>query len=250
MKYYILLFIFLITACAASTPLPTATPIPTPTKRPIIFADPNFISQGEDSTIPIVTRNPSPEIRNLYINPGAVIFHEDKFHMFFNSFTAWPGLVKVGYMTSDDGYHWQMVQDEPVLTTDQIPFGDGNADVSSVLVMDDGTWVMYFHTVGSGEIGRATAASPIGPWVVDADPVLGPGPQGAWDQLGLEWPSVISVIKDACSFRMYYSAQTKDGYAISFATSTDGITWTKYNYNDPQQLMNNLQKVTLYLSIA
>jgi predicted GH43/DUF377 family glycosyl hydrolase len=229
MKYFILLFMCFITACAPSTALSTETPIATPTPRPIVFAEPSFIFQGEDPTIPIVTRNPSPEIRNLYINPGAVIFHEDKFHMFFNSFTAWPGLVKVGYMTSDDGYHWQMVQDEPVLTTDQIPFGDGKADVSSVVVLDDDTWVMYFHTVVGGEIGRATATSPLGPWAVDADPVLKPGPQGAWDQLGLGWPS---VVQDESEFRMYYGVQTKDGFAISFATSTDGINWLKYN--DPE----------------
>jgi predicted GH43/DUF377 family glycosyl hydrolase len=229
MKYSTLLLIFFMTACAASTPLPIPTPVPTPTPRPILFADPIFVFQGDDPAIPIVTHNPSPEIRNLYINPGAVMFHEGKFHMFFNSFTAWPGLVKVGYMTSDDAYHWQMVQDEPVLTTDQIPFGDGEADVSSVAVMEDDTWVLYFHTIDGGEIGRATAASALGPWAVDANPVLKPGPQGAWDQLGLGWPS---VIKEKDEFRMYYSARTKDGYAISFATSTDGIHWTKYN--DPE----------------
>jgi predicted GH43/DUF377 family glycosyl hydrolase len=229
MQYSVLLFVFFITACSASAPLPTPTPIPTPTPRPIVFADPNFIFQGEDPAIPIVSHDPSSEIKNLYINPGAVTFHEDKFHMFFNSFTAWPGLVKVGYMTSDDGYHWQMVQDEPVLTTDQIPFGDGEADVSSVVVMEDGVWVMYFHTISSGEIGRATAASPLGPWAVDPEPVLKPGRDGTWDQLGLEWPS---VVKNGDEIRMYYGVKTTDGHAISLATSTDGIHWTKYN--DPQ----------------
>lgn len=226
MKYLSFLIVFFLSACAGSTPLSTPTPVPRPTPRPIVFAEPNFIFQGEDPGIPIVTHNPSPEIKNLYINPGAVLFHEGKFHMFFNSFTAWPGLVKVGYMTSNDGYHWQMAQDAPVLTTDQIPFGDGEADVSSAIVMDDGTWVMYFHTVRGGEIGRATAASPLGPWAVDANPVLKPGPQGAWDQFELGWPS---VVKDGDEFRMYYGVKTKDGYAIGFATSTDGINWTKYN---------------------
>jgi len=145
--------------------------------------------------------------------------------MFFNSFTSWPGIIKVGYMTSEDGYHWQMMQDVSVFTTDQIPFGGGKADVSSVIVMQDGTWAMYFHTVGGGEIGRATAASPLGPWAVDADPVLKPSPE-AWDALGLGWPS---IVKDGSEYRMYYSAQTKEGYAIGFATSTAGIHWTKHN---------------------
>ena len=238
---YSLIFSFLISACAApTTPLPQTPSISIPASEPAItlpppptaalpvspFKMPNFIFQGEDPSIPIVTHNPSSEIENKYINPGAVLFHDGKFHMFFNSFTTWPGVVLVGYMTSDDGYLWQMGQDAPVFTTDQIPFGGGKADVSSAIVLDDGTWVLYFHTVTEGEIGRATSASPLGPWAVDVEPILVPGPEGAWDQRGLGWPS---VIKDGSEYHMYYGVQTKAGYAIGIATSDDGIQWTKYD---------------------
>ncbi|HKI55395.1 MAG TPA: hypothetical protein VJ987_14820 [Anaerolineales bacterium] len=224
MKYLILLISIFITACAASTPQPTPTPVPTATPRPVIFEIPSFIFQGDDPSIPIVTHNPSSRIENLYINPGAVIFHDGKFHMFFNSFTSWPGVVQVGYATSDNGYQWQMVQEEPVFTTDQIPFGDGKADVSSVIVLEDGTWALYFHTVGGGEIGRAIAESPLGPWTVDANPILKPNTK-AWDRYGLGWPS---VVQDGSEYRMYYGAQTREGYAIGLATSNDGVQWEKY----------------------
>ena len=235
MKYIVILLVTLIlAACSAkmSKPAPISTPQPLPTTPPtatpkaLQFEKPNFIFQGDDPTIPIITRNPSPEINNLYINPGAVLFHEGKFHMFFNSFTGWPGVITVGYATSEDGYHWQMVQDAPVFTTDQIPFGDGQADVSVVMVMDDGTWVMYFHTISKGQIGRATAASPLGSWLVDANPVLVPGPEGAWDQTWLGWPS---IAKDGDELYMYYGAKSVGNYAIGLATSTDGVHWTKYN---------------------
>jgi predicted GH43/DUF377 family glycosyl hydrolase len=230
MKYLSFLMLCWMTACAVSTPAPTVvsspTPVPTSTPRLVVFEEPKFTFQGEDPSVPIVTNHPSLEIRNLYINPGAVIFHDGQFHMFFNSFTAWPGLVKIGYMTSRDGHRWHMAQETPVLSTDQIPYGEGEADVSSVVVMDDGTWVLYFHTIGGGEIGRATAASPLGPWEVEPDPVLQPGSEEAWDRLGLGWPS---VVRDRNELRMYYGVKTSDGYAISFATSSDGINWTKYN---------------------
>lgn len=227
MKYLILLLPIIITACTeakTTSHSSTLTPVPTPTSRPILFEVPNFIFQGDDPSVPIVARDPSPEIKNLYINPGAILFHDGKFHMFFNSFTSWPGIIKVGYMASNDGYHWQTNQDAPVFTTNQIPFGGGKADVSSIVVMDDGVWAMYFHTVGGGEIGRATAASPLGPWAVDVDPVLKPTPE-AWDAIGLAWPS---IVKEGSEYRMYYGAQTKTGYAIGLATSVDGIHWMKY----------------------
>lgn len=235
MKYGVILLVTLIlAACSAKTlkpiqtfaPQPLPTTPPTATPKALQFENPNFIFQGDDPTVPIITHKPSPEINNLYINPGAVLFHDGKFHMFFNSFTGWPGVIKVGYATSTDGYRWQMVQDAPVFTTDQIPFGKGQADVSVVLVMDDDTWVIYFHTISEGQIGRATATSPLGPWLVDADPVLVPGPKGAWDQTWLGWPS---VVKDGDELRMYYGAKAGGNFAIGMATSTDGIHWMKYN---------------------
>jgi predicted GH43/DUF377 family glycosyl hydrolase len=63
---------------------------------------------------------------------------------------------------------------------------------------------------------------------VDANPLLKPT-TGAWDELGLGWPS---VVKDGSEYRMYYGAQSADGFAVGLATSTDGIQWTKYN--DPE----------------
>jgi dienelactone hydrolase len=191
----------------------------------------DFSFQGDDPRLPIVTHEPSPAISNLYINPGAVTFHDGRYHMFFNSFTAWPGVVEVGYMTSLDGAAWEMVQDEPIFTTDQVPYGKGYADISSVVVLADGSWVMYFHTVGEGQIGLATAASPLGPWRVDPEPVLLPGPEGAWDADGLGWPS---VVRDGVGFRMYYGAEESGHYAIGMATSPDGLQWTKYD--DPETI--------------
>ena len=235
MKYFIFLLVsFILAACSSKIlrPVPTSTPqsmpttLPTITPKALQFEKPNFIFQGDDPSVPIITRNPSPKINNLYINPGAVLFHEGKFHMFFNSFTGWPGVIAVGYAISEDGYHWQMVQDAPVFTTDQIPFDNGQADVSVVMVTDDDTWVMYFHTISEGQIGRATAASPLGPWLVDADPVLVPGPEGAWDHTWLGWPS---IVKDGDGLRMYYGAKSGGNFAIGMAISTDGAHWTKYN---------------------
>jgi len=236
-KYLFLLVSFVIVACNTSTPPPTETqpmnaPSASPTQIPTSVSETisllsDFVFQGEDPSIPIITNQPSPEIQNKYINPGAVIFHEGQFHMFFNSFTAWPGKILVGYAISDDGYNWEMAQPEPVFTTDQIPYDNGKGDVSSVLVTDDGTWVMYFHTNGGGkqQLGRATALSPLGPWIVDPEPILSPGSEGSWDEKNIFWPS---VIRDENGYRMYYGAQNSSLQgSIGMATSQDGFKWIK-----------------------
>ena len=212
------------TAASTATSEPTAEPTATP--APISFAQPDFVFQGADPSVPTLPREPSASFNNLYINPGGVLFHDGQFHMFFNSFTKWPGLVEIGYAVSPDGYAWQLAQSQPVITSAQIPFGENASDVSSVVVLDDGTWVMYFHTVRDGRIGLATAEDPTGPWTPTADPVLIGGPEGAWDEDGVYWPN---VVKTESGFYMYYTGESFSDKAIGLAQSADGVNWAKYD---------------------
>ena len=215
----------------------TSSPIPLPSETlelipasmtpevPKLFT----FQPGSDSTIPHTI---SPAMKNRYINPGAVIVQDNTFHMFFNSFTEWRSLMEIGYMTSSDGYTWTLVQEQPVLsfTKEQAAFGVGM--VSSVVVMEDGTWLLYFHTLMPSKpvVGRATASSPLGPWAVDTEPVLLPGSGDSWDSAGVYYPSVIKTDEGLV---MYYSAKdSRSTFRIGRATSTDGIRWEKYNSSD------------------
>jgi len=105
---------------------------------------------------------------------------------------------------------------------------------SSVIVEDDGTWVLYFYTWDSkeypsaGVIGRATSKNPTGPWVADEKPVLLPSPQAEdWDAKQVLAPH---VLRTDAGYVMYYSGVGTNGVQqIGMATSSDGITWTKYD---------------------
>ena len=101
------------------------------------------------------------------------------------------------------------------------------------MVEKDGTWVLYFYTLtgntfnGPGGIGRATAPAPTGPWTIDFNPVLSPGPTGAWDDVQVNAPDVLETDS---GYVMFYDARGKDTPSmIGRATSPDGIHWTKYN---------------------
>ena len=122
------------------------------------------------------------------MDPGAMVYQDGMFHMFYNGINGFPAPVGVGYATSPDGYHWTRQVSEPVLSANQLAGSQllgSNLFVTSALVEDDGTWVLYFYTLsgntfnGPGEIGRATASSPTGPWTIDPDPMLSPGPKGS-----------------------------------------------------------------------
>jgi len=217
---------------STETPAPTEISIPTPTPLVEPREGRIFTYYGEGGS-PIVSRGPDERWDGKFINPGGMIYNDGAFHMFRNGFKNWPGLVSVGYMTSPDGLTWTEVQEAPVFTSDQVPYvkeGDG-ADVSSVVIQEDGTWVFYFHTVSNNApavIGRATASSPFGPWVVDPEPVLVAGGDGAWDVNGVAWPNVIRTDSD---YVMYYAGSPKGlgGTMIGLAVSADGLQWEKYD---------------------
>jgi len=119
----------------------------------------------------------------------------------------------------------------------QLLAGDGSGFDSSAVahpsvIKDGATYVMYYAGLDSGgtaKIGRATAASASGPFTRSATPVLDLGAAGTFDATSVKDPVVVKV--GAGDYRMLYAgAETLEGETIErvgYATSTDGVTWTK-----------------------
>jgi sucrose-6-phosphate hydrolase SacC (GH32 family) len=194
-------------------------------------------AQGEPFTLrsdsPVVSHGKSSsDWDSRYTDPGAVFYHDGKFHMFRNGFKDWPDTVQIGYLTSEDGITWTEATEDPVLRTANVSFAEIAALATSALVQDDGTWVLYFYTWNRGAtsesvIGRATAKAPLGPWTVDEKPVLTGGSKGSWDHDGI---ASASVTRTDMGYMMFYGgAEQATGNAIGMATSSDGIVWTKHN---------------------
>ena len=222
---------------ARNTPTPTHLPNAIPTDR----LNASLFRFYEEN--PVLQRSSNPTWDNRFIDPGAMVYHDGMFHMFFNGINGFPAPVGVGYATSPDGYQWTRQTNEPVLSARALSdtnFPGTNLFVTSALVEPDGTWTLYFYTLrgstftGPGEIGRATAPAPTGPWTIDPDPVLNPGPSGAWDEVQVSAPNVLTT---GDGYVMYYDALgTGNPSMIGRATSSDGIHWEKHNdpaTNDP-----------------
>ena len=104
--------------------------------------------------------------------------------MFHNAFTGWPAAVRVMYSVSDDGINWTLAQEEPVFEGNDLDYAGVAALASSIIVLEDGTWAMYFYTwndyawpVSASSIGLATAPSPFGPVDSNGTPNLNPRQQ-------------------------------------------------------------------------
>lgn len=178
-----------------------------------------------------------------FVVPGPVIEDDGVLYMFYvgHTFTS-PNLERgrVGVATSADGLDWAVLNPDPLFDGSDLDWTDAAVYPSSGMVMDDGTWVLWFSTVPrgfslrAGKIGRATAPGPDGPWTLDPDPILGPGGEGTWYEKGVGHPSVVFVDGE---YRMYFDGHVDDldstaDRAISFMTSDDAVAWELYD--DPE----------------
>ena len=224
------------------TPLPTETSRPTRTPRPTKTATPvvdrfpveeQFTIYGDEPAVPNNNIGPNGQ---QYTDPGGVIFHDGKFHMFHNAFTGWPASVDVMYSVSDDGINWELAQAEPVFEGDEVEYAGVALLASSIMVLDDGTWAMYLYSwddfswpVSGSSIALATAPNPTGPWTALDEPILRPGSEGEWDDLAVRTPSVIRTVE---GYEMFYGGFQRGSASIGRATSADGLTWVKDNDPD------------------
>jgi predicted GH43/DUF377 family glycosyl hydrolase len=119
----------------------------------------------------------------------------------------------------------------------QLLAGDGSGfdsdDVSHPSVIKDGSnYVLYYAGTDSGgtlRIGRATSATPTGPFSRGANAVVDLGGAGTFDHTAVKDPAVFKA--GAGDYRMLYTGvETLEGATIErigYATSTDGVVWTK-----------------------
>lgn len=151
---------------------------------------------------------------------------------------------RICYATSSDGVNWDKYAGNPVLDVSYNGAWDSlGVETVSVIIDADAPagqrykmWYagQYFNEYRY-EIGYAYSADGIS-WTKHGSPVLQVGSASGWDNAFLEGPS---VVKDGNTYKMWYcgydvtvNGSSTDGKAsIGYATSTDGINWTKYANN-------------------
>ena len=95
------------------------------------------------------------------------------------------------------------------------------------ILKDGDTYKMWYNF--GGEIHYATSTNGIN-WSYSSFNAVLAGTAGSWDSDSVWWPW---VVKDGDTYKMWYSGTNSDTshQKIGYATSTDGITWTKSGLN-------------------
>ncbi len=153
--------------------------------------------------------------------------------------TSPPHNAAIGLASSANGINWTKYVNNPVLTKGDSVQWDGRWIESPAVIYDNGIYKMWYTGVGYDwriKIGYATSPDGITWTKYINNPVLSIGPSGTWDDM---WVGVPAVIQRNNRFELWYSALSEadltngryDTIRIGFATSNDGINWTKYSGN-------------------
>jgi len=114
---------------------------------------------------------------------------------------------------------------------------DANHLLRPWVVYDGSSFTMWYageNSQGADRIGMATSNDGISWTKYSGNPVLDIGSPGSWDGDSVGDPY---VIHEDNQYRMWYTGQTwgatpaDDMYRIGYATSPDGIRWTRYSEN-------------------
>jgi len=160
-----------------------------------------------------------------------VMFNGTHYNMWYSSFNRqWA----IGFAVSTDGINWAKRQG-PVLTAGPGGSWDMGGVYSPSVIWNGTTFIMYYTGVNvttAWAIGAAFSKDMIHWQKYSGNPILTPGP-GYYDSAYVRNPS---VILDQSSYKMWYRGSQPLGagskeYSISYATSSDGLHWLKYDAN-------------------
>jgi predicted GH43/DUF377 family glycosyl hydrolase len=146
-------------------------------------------------------------------------------------YTHFAPTLQIGYASSKDGIHWTK-HPTPVLSSGAIGTWDqGGAESPSVIW--NGTYYLMYYIGSNGtfvsDVGVAFSRDMVNWQKYSGNPVLTRTPN-SFDGYFIKFPAVLF---NSNSYEMWYTAQRTAGPndTVGYASSTDGLHWTKYNGN-------------------
>jgi predicted GH43/DUF377 family glycosyl hydrolase len=167
-----------------------------------------------------------------------VLKDEDTLKMWYSGSKSFD-VDHIGYAISTDGIQWQKHLSNPVLKVGLAGSWDAEEVIHPEISFDDTTYHMWYLGTDNPSwygyrVGYATSPDGINWTKADSvNPVLDLGDPGEWDSATLGGHSVFF---DGDTFHMWYAGCDGPDWAngcIGYATSPDGINWTKDTLNSP-----------------
>lgn len=156
----------------------------------------------------------------------SVLFDGVGYKMWFFGIDYASPSTGIGYATSPDGVTWSKNPGNPVLNPSP---GQWDEQIMAARVLFTGAeYKMWYTGMDAGNVGRigyATSLDGLAWSKHPGNPVLDVGGAGEWDEAIVGIPSVIF---NGTGYEMWFAGlDASSVFRIGYATSPDGMTWTK-----------------------
>jgi predicted GH43/DUF377 family glycosyl hydrolase len=166
------------------------------------------------------------------IDNASVLIVGGTYHMWYSAVDSLHD-NRIGHATSPDGIVWTKDPNNPVLDIAP-PFNWDDHEVMHPFVMyEDPVYKMWYngHDGLTQRILYATSPDGVNWSRFTAYPMLVPGLPGSWDDHEL---GMMCVLRANDGYHMWYTGWNQAfDVRIGYATSPDGLTWTKDAANNP-----------------
>ncbi|TFB11225.1 T9SS type A sorting domain-containing protein [Candidatus Marinimicrobia bacterium MT.SAG.2] len=189
------------------------------------------ISWTKHASNPVIDLGPSGSWDDESVTPGAVIFDGSSYKMWYRGYDG--AISRTGYATSPDGIVWTKHASNPVLDVGAGGEWDGFWAGISAVIFNGSDYQGWYIGTGGNDFNFRTgyATSPDGiTWTKHpSNPVMNFGASGEWDNAKA---GVDAVIYNGSIYEMWYEGgRGAQLTQIGYATSTDGLVWTKHASN-------------------
>jgi predicted GH43/DUF377 family glycosyl hydrolase len=178
---------------------------------------------------PIFNHGTSGAWNDQWVYAPSVFLDGSTYKMWYVSFSAASTSRKIGYATSPNGVDWTKYGNAPVLSPGSAGSWDAGGVSFPTVIKEGSTYKMWYtgmDAAGIGRVGYATSADGITWTKYAGNPVMNVGASGSWDST---YVGMTSVIKVGSAYKLWYRGGSATGGAIGYATSPDGLAWTKYD---------------------
>jgi predicted GH43/DUF377 family glycosyl hydrolase len=181
---------------------------------------------------PLLTKGPTGSYDQLKIGPRAILREAPNVWKMWYEAVPGGNQSAAAYATSTDGLNWTKYAGNPVMSPSVAWEGAGGTnheDSPTSVLKEDGLYKLWYHGISgtTRQIGYAESPDGLNWTKYSGNPVLAPGPAGAWDADTVCEPRVIHT---GNQYVMFYT-HCEGSHGIGLATSNDGKTWTKYAGN-------------------
>lgn len=168
-----------------------------------------------------------------------------------NTFNAYDGFETyiLGTVPSSNAVNpgeWERYSGNPILVPGPSGSWDAQGATFASVIYDErvGEYRMYYHGYNTlHQVGLATSPDGINWTKYSGNPIVAVGASGSWDATGVRVPMVWK--EGTTDYRMIYTGAGTTSGQIGYATSADGINWSKYSgnpvFNDPTWAHNQTE---------